>query len=303
MTTLITGATGFVGSQLLAAARGRGDAVRVLVRDASAVDPEGIEVVEGDLGETADLRRALQGVDCAYYLVHSMESDGDFARRDREFAERFARCAQDADVRRIVYLGGVRPEGDESEHLESRGEVEDLLAQRIQAFVALRASMIVGARSDSFRALAGMVDRLPVLPMPSWRTNRTRPIAIADVVEALLAAQHVEPGRYEIGGPQDLSFEEMVKTVGELLGRGAPVVPLPVSVGRLEAAVASTVTDVDRAVLEPVMHGMHADLRIEGELLQDVFGVTPTPFDVASAAALAELADDGALQHAPVAAD
>ncbi len=297
MTTLITGATGFVGSQLLAAARCRDDAVRVLVRDASAVDPEGIEVVEGDLGETADLRRALESVDCAYYLVHSMESDGDFARRDREFAERFALAAQDADVGRIVYLGGVRPEGDESEHLQSRGEVEDLLALQVPAFVSLRASMIVGARSDSFRALAGLVDRLPVLPLPSWRTNRTRPVAIADVVAALLAAQDVEPGRYEIGGPQELSFEEMVTTVGDLLGRAAPVVRLPVSVGRLEATVAAAVTDVDRAVLEPVMHGMHTNLRIEGDLLQDVFGVTPTSFRDASAVALRELSDERALQH------
>lgn len=299
MTTLITGATGFVGSHLLQAARGRDDAVRVLVRDAEAVDGTGIDVVQGDLGEAADLRRALDGVDCAYYLVHSMEGDEDFARRDREFAEGFARAAQEADVRRIVYLGGVRPEGGESEHLESRGEVEDLLAAQVPAFVGLRASMIVGAASDSFRALAGMVDRLPVLPLPSWRDNRTRPVAIADVVGALLAARDVEPGRYAIGGPQELSFQEMVTVVGELLGHEAPIVPLPISAGKLEAAVASVVTDVDRAVLAPVMHGMHADLEVQGDLLADVFGVTPTPFRDAAAVALREMADQDALRHTP----
>jgi len=297
MTTLITGATGFVGSHLLQAARGRDGAVRVLVRDASKIDADGIDVVEGDLGEADDLRHALRGVDCAYYLVHSMEADEDFARRDREFADGFARAAQEADVRRIVYLGGVRPDGDESEHLESRGEVEDLLAAHVPAFVGLRASMIIGAKSDSFRALASMVDRLPVLPMPSWRDNRTRPVAIADVVAALLAAADVEPGRYEIGGPEQLSFQEMVTVVGELLGSEPPVVPLPISAGKLEAAVASVVTDVDRAVLEPVMHGMHADLQVEGDLLADVFGVTPTPFRDAAATAIDELRREGALKH------
>lgn len=298
MTLLITGATGFVGAHLLSAARGGEDVVRVLVRDADDVDGSDIEVVEGDMGERVDLDRALDGVDCAFYLVHSMGSDDDdFAERDRTFAETFVAAARAAAVRRIVYLGGVRPDAEDSEHLESRGEVEDILAAGADEFVALRASLVIGSGSIGFRALAGMVDRLAVLPLPLWRSNRTRPVAIADVVGALLAARSTPAGRHEIGGRDELSFEEMVTCVGRLLGEERPVVGLPLTSGGLEAAAASVVTGTDRDVLAPIMRGMSGDLTVEGEYLHDVYGVAPTPFVDAARDALAGMADDGDLTH------
>lgn len=287
MPFLITGATGFVGEQLLAAMRRDKLPVRAFVRDASKLD-DGIDVVEGDLEDDDALGRALQGIDTAYYLVHSMEagSEGKFAERDRELAERFVAAADRSGVARIVYLGGIVPSGDSSEHLESREEVETTLGSGNAELVALRASMIVGERSDSFRTLAQIVDRLPVLALPAWRDTCTQPIAVADIVAALIAARDVAPGTYDVAGPDTLSIEKMIETIGDVLGKNRPTVPLPFSSAKLEGAAAAVVADSDRAVLTPLMEGLHENLVVEDNKLHSVFGITPTPFRDAAEAAL-----------------
>jgi uncharacterized protein YbjT (DUF2867 family) len=292
--TLITGATGFVGSHLVEALRDGARPVRVIARDASKLDhPDGLDVVEGDLDDEAALERALSGCSCAYYLVHSMEpgDDGKFAERDRELAERFVEVAGRLDVGRLIYLTGVVPEGDASAHLDSRHQVENILGGGQPELVSLRASMIVGAQSDSFRTLAQIVERLPVLALPSWRDNRTQPVAIDDVVAALVAAESVEAGVYEIAGPDTLTIEEIVRAIGELNGVVRPSIPLPFSSSRLEGATAALVTDSSREVLEPLMEGLHEDLCVEDNELTTVFGVTPTPFRVAAASALEQMSE------------
>lgn len=293
-TILITGATGFVGGELLEALRGTGR-VRVIVRDSSRLSQTGdIDVVEGDLDDADAVSRALEGIETAYYLVHSMEAggDGEFAQRDRELAETFAAAAGSAGTTRLVYLGGVQPEGDTSEHLESRNEVEKTLAAGDPELVALRASMVVGSGSDSFRTLAQIVERLPVLALPTWRTNRTQPIAVRDVVAALAAAPEVEPGAYNVAGPDEVSIEEMCDTIGGLLGKRRPSIALPFSSSRLEGAAASTVADSGREVLEPLLEGMHDDLRVSENSLESVFGVKPMPFREAAQAALADRGEE-----------
>ena len=206
---LLTGATGFVGRELLEALRGT-RRLRCLVRDASSFEAGGVDVetVEADLDDPVALASALAGVDCVFYLVHSMEAGGgeDFAARDRRLAQNMAEAARDAGVRRIVYLGGIVSSGEQSEHLESRQEVQRILSGFGGEFVALRASMIVGAGSASFDALAQIVERLPVLALPTWRDRLCQPIAIADVVAALVASIEVSPGSYDIGGADRLSL-------------------------------------------------------------------------------------------------
>lgn len=294
---LITGATGFVGAELLTSLRDR-PATRVIVRDASKLeDTTGIDVVEGDLDNAGALARACAGVSTAYYLVHSMEpgtGDG-FAARDRELAETFRAAADTAGIARIVYLGGVDPGGETSEHLQSRHEVEDLLGAGTAELVVLRASMIVGARSDSFRTLAQIVQRLPVLALPSWRDTRTQPVAIADVVAALDRARErdVAPGVYDIAGPTQLTITEMIQEIGELTGKPRPTFPIPISSARLEGAAAALVADADREVLQPLMAGLHDDLIVEDNALQTVFGVIPTPFVDAARDALAGIGPPG----------
>lgn len=293
-TVLITGATGFVGGALLARLRHGPDDVRVVVRDAARIDGQGVDVIEGDLSDPGTARRALEGAQAAHYLVHSMEGGTqNFAERDRELAELFVETADAEGVGRLVYLGGVEPGGGSSEHLESRHEVEQILGSRAPELVALRASMVVGGGSASFRTLAQVVQRLPVLALPSWRNAKTQPVAVGDVVDALVAADDVPAGTYAIGGPDTVTIAEMVTLISELSGADKPVVDLPFSSSRLEGAAASLVADADRETLVPLFAGLHEDLVIEDNTLLSVFGVTPTPFRKAAKEALAEIAAEG----------
>ena len=291
-TVLLTGATGFVGAELLAHLRGV--PLRCLVRDASRLlryDGEtGPEAVEADLADIESLRPALTGIEEVFYLVHSMEpgSEG-FADRDRRAASNYAEVAANCGVRRTIYLGGIAAEDGTSEHLGSRHDVEAVLAEATPEFVGLRASMIVGARSGSFRTLVQLVDRLPVLAMPSWRESRTQPIAIEDVVACLLKAREVGPGIYTVAGPDVLSFEQMTEIVSDLLGQPHRSLSIPFSSARAEAALSAVVTDQDRALLEPLMAGLHSDLLVDDNAVMSVFGRPPIPFREAAATALAAM--------------
>ncbi|WP_372791835.1 NAD(P)H-binding protein [Paraconexibacter sp.] len=285
---LLTGASGFVGSALLPALKDVG-AIRCLVRDASRLQTSGdVHVVEADLTDSDSLAPALEGMDEAYYLVHSMEPGGgqDYVERDRRAATNYVQAAREAGIRRTIYLGGIGGGDESSEHLESRREVEEVLAGAGPEFVALRASMIVGAKSASFGTLVQIVDRLPVLAMPAWRDRSTQPIAIDDVVACLVAAREVKPGAYEIAGPDTLTFAEMTEVIADLLGKTHRSVPLPFSNAKLEAAMASLVTDEDQELLEPLMEGLHGDLVVSDNQIERTFGVRPTPFADAARTAI-----------------
>ena len=291
---LLTGASGFVGGALLPALAEIGG-LRCLVRNASRLGEQhrGL-AVEADLGDLDSLRAALEGMDEVYYLVHSMEPGGGgrgFAERDRNAAENYVRIARESGVRRTIYLGGVGADDESSEHIASRREVESLLADAGPEFVGLRASMIVGPGSASFGTLVRIVSRLPVLAMPSWRNFGTEPIAIDDVVACLVAARRVEPGTYEIAGPDTLSFQEMTEVIAGLLGKTHRSFPLPLSSAKLEAAATSVVTGEDRALLEPLMAGLHGELHVRENALSTVFGVEPTPFAEAARYAIEHMPD------------
>ncbi len=291
-TLLITGASGFVGSALLPALEDV--PVRCLVRNASRLsEANRASAVEADLSNLDSLAPALEGMDEVFYLVHSMEPGGgqDFVERDRTAAENYVRAAREAGVRRTIYLGGIGGDEEDSEHLASRREVEELLAGAGPEFVALRASMIVGAGSSSFGTLVRIVSRLPVLALPAWRESRTQPIAIEDVIACMIAARHVEPGAYEIAGPDTLTFAEMTEIVAELLGETHRSFDLPFGNARLEAAVTSFITGEDRELLEPLMEGMHGDLTVENNRALEVFGVEPTPFVDAARRAISAMDD------------
>ncbi len=289
---LLTGASGFVGGALLPALSGV-DSLRCLVRDASRLG-EGHRslAVEADLADPDSLAPVLEGMDEVYYLVHSMEPGGGqgFAERDRVAAENYVRIARDAGVRRTIYLGGIGSDDDtDSEHLTSRREVEGLLARAGPEFVALRASMIVGAGSASFGTLVRLVSRLPVLALPAWRDRSTQPIAIGDIVACLVKARNVAPGTYEVAGPDKLTFEEMTEVIADLLGETHRSIPLPFSSSRLEAATAAMVTGEERELLEPLMAGLHGDLVVAENAIRSVFDVEPTPFVEAAREAIATM--------------
>ena len=292
-TVLLTGASGFVGGALLPALSS-GAGVRCLVRDASRLGEEHRPLaVVADLCDPDSLTEALEGMDEVYYLVHSMEPGGDegFAERDRTAAKNYARAARRAGVRRTIYLGGIGSDDTDSEHLASRREVEHVLAEAGGELVVVRASMIVGAGSASFGTLARTVSRLPVLALPAWRDRRTQPVFIDDVVACLVNARTVAPGAYEIAGPDELSFEEMIAEIGRILGEQRRTFSLPFSSPRLEAAATSLITGEGRDLLEPLMAGLDGDLIVRDNAMGPVFGVEPTPFAVAARRAIESMTD------------
>ena len=293
---LVTGATGYVGGRLIDRMLAEGRSVRALARDPSRLSPrEGIEVVRGDVVRGDGVREALDGCETAYYLVHSMEAakDPDFAGRDRRAAEAFAAAARDAGVERVVYLGGIVPsDGAPSAHIASRLEVEEILLEAAPSATALRASIVIGARSSSFRMLVRLVERLRVLPMPAWRDNRTQPIAERDAVEFLARTPHVDAaaGRsLDIAGPDVLSYGQMIERIAESMGVGRMPFGLGFSLTPPASAVVSAVTEQPLELVRPLMQSLeHQLLPRDATEAPRMYGIRPLPFDRAVERALRE---------------
>jgi uncharacterized protein YbjT (DUF2867 family) len=294
---LITGATGYIGSRLLRRLAADGRPVRALARRPERVAAlPGVEPIEGDLLSAGGLAAALDGCRSAYYLVHSMEAEAngaDFASRDRRAAEAFGRAASSAGVERVVYLGGIEPAGGASSpHLRSRLEVERILLDAVPSSTALRASIVIGAGSSSFRMLVRLVERLRVLPMPGWRENRTQPIAERDVIECLARAPEVSEaaGRsLDVAGPDVMTYGHMVEVIAEEMGVGR----MPLGFGRSftppASAVVAAVTGQPVELVRPLMESLESDIlpRDAFEAWR-LFDVRPLGFERAVRRALSE---------------
>ena len=293
---LVTGATGYVGGRLLSRLAGEGRRLRALARDASRLTPHpGVEAAEGDLLTGRGIAEALDGCETAYYLVHSMErplngAAGGFADRDRRAAETFARAARAAGLERIVYLGGIAPAGLVSPHLRSRIEVEEILLDAAPASTALRASIVIGAGSSSFRVLVRLVERLRVLPLPGWHRNRTQPIDERDVIEYLARTPQVPAaaGRsLDVAGPDVLSYGEMIERIAEAMGVGRAPIRLRISLTPPASAVVAAVTEQPLELVRPLMESLESEvLPRNAEEAPRLYGIRPRPFDRAVERAL-----------------
>lgn len=300
MPELVTGATGYVGGRLIERLLRDGRTVRALARNPARLDAAlEMEAVKGDLVTGRGLDRALYGASVAYYLVHSMEpaagASGDFSGRDRTAAENFAAAALAAGVERVVYLGGIVPPGDQdgrlSPHLASRLEVERILLDALPRSTALRASILIGARSSSFRILVRLVERLRVLPFPAWHNHRTQPIDERDAIE-YLARTPLTPaaeGRsLDIAGPDVLSYGRMIERIADHMGVGRTPLRLSASATPVASAVVSAVVDQPLELVRPLMYSLERDLLPRDDQARSLYGIRVHSFDRAVEHALAE---------------
>jgi uncharacterized protein YbjT (DUF2867 family) len=297
---LVTGVSGYVGAALVPRLLRDGHAVRGFARSPARVAAAGVELDElvvGDATSGAGLQRALAGIDVAYYLIHSMEgpaTGGAFAQTERRQATRFGAAARAAGVRRIVYLGGlVPPDGTMSRHLASRLAVEQTLLAAAPESVALRASIVIGARSRSFRFLVRLVERLPVLALPEWRVHRTQPIDGRDVLEFLAAAATLDrahAGRsWDVAGPDAMTYEELIDGIAEAMLVDRPKVGLGFALTPVASVIAAAVAGEDVGLIEPLMESLEHDLLPRHDDAAAAFGVRLHRFKSAVERALREI--------------
>jgi uncharacterized protein YbjT (DUF2867 family) len=264
---LLTGASGYVGSRLLAALTQRGAAVRALTRRPERAQfPAGTDVRKGDAYSGDGLAEALEGCRTAYYLIHSMGGeDEDFAARDRHAARTFASAAKAAGVERVIYLGGLGGDASRSEHLRSRNEVAQVLAEHGPPVVHVRAAMVIGTGSASFEIVRHLVDRLPFMIAPLWVETRTQPVAIADAVGTLIAVAELDeaPAEVQLGGADVLTYREMMSRYARLAGRRKrALIKVPMFTPRLSSYWVALVTPVDLGVIQPLVEGLGQEMLV-----------------------------------------
>jgi uncharacterized protein YbjT (DUF2867 family) len=297
--TLVTGVSGYVGAALVPRLRSDGHAVRGFARSRARVEAAGVEpdeLVLGDATTGAGLEEALAGVEVAYYLIHSMETAAGtgFADVEARQAERFAAAAAAAGVKRIVYLGGLLPTGHApSRHLASRLAVEEALLAAAPESVAFRASIVIAARSRSFRFLVRLIERLPVLAVPAWRRHRTQPIDGRDVLEFLAAAATVDArhaGRaWDLGGPDVMTYGELLDRIGDVMMLERPTLRLGFNLTPVASVVAAAVAGEDPGLIAPLMESLEYDLLPRHADAAPAFGVRLHRFRAAVERALRDM--------------
>jgi uncharacterized protein YbjT (DUF2867 family) len=293
-THLVTGATGFVGSALIEALTARGWPVIAASRRPPVVSegPPGVSWRVCDLTIPNTLPQALEGVQVAYYLVHSMGgSNAGYLEQDRRCAESFASVAASAGVRRIVYLGGPAPADAPSDHLKSRLQVGEILRSGAVPTVELRASMVIGHGSASWQIVRDLAMRLPFMVLPRWLRSLTRPVALQDVIEALLGASQIPLESsvwFDIPGPDILSGREVLERIAAIRGRRILILEVPFLTPSLSALWLRLVTRTDYRLARELVMGLRSDLLPHSDEFWGIIGHTDLiSFDDAARLALA----------------
>jgi uncharacterized protein YbjT (DUF2867 family) len=280
---LVTGATGYIGGRLIPRLLDAGLQVRAMARNpdklAGAPWRDDVEVVRGDLTEPESLIQAFDGADVVYYLVHSMGTSKDFVAEEKQSAANVVEAARRAGVRRLVYLGGLHPEGAElSRHLASRAAVGEILIDSGIETVVLQAGIVVGAGSASFEMIRHLTDRLPVMTTPKWVRNRIQPISIDDVLHYLVGAATaaVPTSRaWDVGGPDVMEYGEAMQVYADVAGlRRRLIVVLPFLTASIASWWVGLVTPIASGLARPLVESLECDAVMQSD---DVDAVIPPP--------------------------
>ena len=276
---LVTGATGYVGGRLVPELLNSGYQVRVFVRDAARLEGRAwlkmVDVVVGDVLKPETLKEAMKGVDAAYYMIHSMMDSEEFHQRDVLAASNFGTAAQEAGVKRIIYLGGLgEPESDLSHHLRSRQKTGEVLRESGVPVTEFRAAIIVGSGSISFEMIRYLTERLPVMICPQWVFTKVQPISISDVLDYLVTAlaKPESSGKIiEIGGNEVLTYGEMMTDYASVRGLKRSLIPVPVLTPRLSSHWVHWVTPIPAEIAQPLIEGLRNEVIIHDNLARKIF--------------------------------
>lgn len=303
MKVLVTGASGYIGGRLVPRLLAAGHQVRCMARDPSRLVGRqwpGAEIVAGDAHEPGSLDLALEGMDAAYYLIHSLAAgEHGFEARDRDAASAFGAAALKAGVKQVIYLGGLgEARQDLSPHLRSRHETGEALRASGVPVTEFRAAVIVGSGSLSFEMIRYLTERVPIMITPRWVSTRCQPIAIRDVLAYLVAALGKPEAigqLFEIGGPEVLTYGDMMLGYARARGLKRWLVPVPVLTPRLSSYWVDFVTPIPKAYARTLVEGMRSEVVVKDDRAKRLFGVEGTPYREAVRLAL-ELVEHGEVE-------
>lgn len=285
---LVTGASGFIGSRLvkrlLSICGTTNWNIRCMTRDPNSISryfnqEDHVEFVRADVQNYPELVKALNGIDVAFYLIHSMEGSSKqwkkFAERDRVAAQNFARAVNEAGVSRVIYLGGLTnaPEQELSEHMRSRGEVGEILKKSNAEVTIFRAAVILGQGGGSFQMLQYLVERLPLMVCPKWVLTRCQPIAVDDVVEYLVRSietNETKSKTFDIGGPEILTYLDMMKRYSNILKKSIKIVIIPFLTPRLSSYWVDLITPVKASLARPLIDSLKHEAIVKDNSIADI---------------------------------
>jgi uncharacterized protein YbjT (DUF2867 family) len=290
---LVTGATGFIGKRLVEALLEEGFRVRAVLRRPGITLPKDVETIPGDLLDRSSLDPVLAGIDTAFYLVHSMAAGrAGFERRDRQAVENFVSAANKAGLRRAIYLGGLGETGSGlSEHLASRLEVAGILKRGNFLTTVLRAAIIIGSGGASYEIIKALVERLPIMITPKWVSTNCQPIAVRDVIKYLagcLRDERTAGNTFDIGGPEILTYREMMRRFAKIRGRNIVIVPVPFLTPKLSSYWVGLVTPAKPSIAIPLIEGLRNEVICRDTRIRELIPFPLTPFDESIRIAMAE---------------
>jgi len=278
---MVTGSTGFIGSRLISNLTKNGYSVKGMSRR-KMPQTSNVKYVQADVFEPEELERALNGIEVAYYLLHSMEGNKEqwkeFANREKIQAQNFLKAATNAGVKRIIYLGGlVNDSLSLSPHMKSRKEVGEILASGGIPVTELRASLIIGSQGGSYAMLRYLVERLPVMVCPSWVKSLAQPIAVDDVIEYLrgcMEKPETSGNIYEIGGPDKITYEELMRVYAKYLGKKLFVIQIPFLTTRLSSYWVDLITPVKASLARPLIDSLVHDTIVTDDSISKIIQVS-----------------------------